>query len=247
LRGVVALFVILSLAACSATGNREIYMEPVSVQTLEYYPFQVKGYQNTYPKRVIVVAAVTDARDFKDVSGVSHEPEGGRPAIGVIRDESGKIDQRLYGPALEPLFQNAIAQAAREAGMMAAVTPLASKQALAARNADYIVEAKITRCWVNKHRGPDNQAGPTWFAAADVTLDAAVYKPPFAVPFWQGQSSATYDDPQLAPAGSAPEDQTELYDQPGQVLSVALTRAVAGIFKRDNLRTLIVQDSQPAH
>jgi len=28
---------------------------------------------------------------------------------------------------------------------------------------------------------------------------------------------------------------------------VAATRAVAGIFKRDNLRTLITQDSQPQH
>lgn len=247
LRAVAAMLLALWMAACSTTSQRQIYMEPTSVQTVEYYPFQVKGYQRTYPKRVIVVAAVIDARDFKDVSGVSHEPDNGHPAVGVIRDESGKIDQRLYGPPLEPLVQNAIARAASEAGMMAASTPLPLKQALGARNADYILEAKITRCWVTKHRGPDNQAGPTWFAAADVTLDAAIYKPPFNVPFWQGESAANYSDPPAPAAGAAPEDETEIYDQPGQVLSVALTRAVAGIFKRDNLHTLIVEDSQLAH
>jgi hypothetical protein len=246
LRAVTAIVLTQWLAGCS-TANQQIYMEPTSVQTVEYYPFQVKGYQKTYLKRAIVVAAVIDARDFKDLSGVSHEPDNGHPAIGLIRDQSGKIDQRLYGPPLEPLVQKAIAEAASEAGMISTSTSLPLKQALAARNADYILEAKITRFWVSKHRGSDNQAGPTWFAAAEVTLETTIYKPPFDVPFWQGESAANYSDPEAPAAGSAPEDQTEIYDQPGQVLSVALTRAVAGIFKRDNLRTLIAEDSQSAH
>ena len=63
----------------------------------------------------------------------------------------------------------------------------------------------------------------------------------------QGDSDAAYDDPPLSANTGNPEDETEIYDQPGQVLSVALTRAVAGIFKRNDLRTLISQDSLPQH
>jgi len=119
------------------------------------------------------------------------------------------------------------------------------KRALAERPAEYLVEAKIARFWVDKHRGRDNAAGPTWSASAEVALDVVVYKSPFDVPFWQGESDATYDDPPAPVAGTAPEDETEIYDDPGQVLSVALTRAAAGIFKRDDLRTLIIEDSPP--
>jgi len=222
-------------------------MEPASIQTLEYYPFQVKGYQNTYPKRRIAVIPTLDQRDFRDSAGVGHASYRGHPAIGVILDQSGKIDQRLYGPALEPLVQNAIARAAQEAGMISSTSALTLQQALAGRNADYVLEASIKRCWVNKHRGPDNQAGVTWAAAADVALDVSIYKPPFQVAFWQGESVSNYNDPPLPAAGAIPEDGTEIYDQPGQVLSVALTRAIAGIFKRDSLHVLIVQDSPPAH
>jgi len=73
----------------------------------------------------------------------------------------------------------------------------------------------------------------------------AIYKPPFPVPFWQSSSAAEYNDPPTPAAGARPEDETEIYDQPGEVLSVALTRAVAGIFRRDDLRTLVLQDVIP--
>jgi hypothetical protein len=244
---VAAGFALLWLAGCSSIRQRQVYMEPASTQALEYYPFQVKGYQNTYPKKRLVVVPVLDQRDFKDAAGVGHEPYKGEPAIGVILDQSGKIDQRLYGPPLEPLVQNAVARAAQEAGMFSSTTVITLKQTLAAHNSDYVLLATITRCWVNKHRGPDNQSGVTWFAAADVALQVAIYKPPFGVPFWQGESVSNYSDPPAPTAGSSPEDETEIYDQPGQVLSVALTRAVAGIFKRDDLHTLILQDSHLVH
>jgi hypothetical protein len=246
-RSIAAAFALLSLAGCSSIRQRQVYMEPASTQTLEYYPFQVKGYQNTYPKKRLVVVPVFDQRDFKDAAGVGHEPYKSQPAIGVILDQSGKIDQRLYGPALEPLVQNAVARAAQETGMFSSTTVLTLKQTLAARNSDYVLMATITRCWVNKHRGPDNQSGVTWLAAADVALQVAIYKPPFGVPFWQGESVSNYSDPPAPAAGASPEDETEIYDQPGQVLSVALTRAVAGIFKRDDLHTLILQDSHLVH
>jgi len=233
------------ISACATTSER---MEPLtSTQALQYYPFQVKGYQNTYPKRRVMVLAASDARDFKDISGAAHMPDNGNPAIGVIRDKSGEIIQRLYGPALESLVQQSITQAAQEAGMISSSSDLPLKEALDSRQAQYLITAKIARFWVDKHRGPDDAAGPTWSATAEVALDVIVYKTPFEVPFWQGESDATYDDPPAPVAGIAPEDETEIYDDPGQVLSVGLTRAVAGIFKRDDLHTLITEDSPLPH
>jgi hypothetical protein len=238
---IVATFSLAFLSACSSTTAQ---MEPLqSTQALQYYPFQVKGYQNSYPKRRVMVLAVDDMRDFKDTSGAAHSPDRGNPAIGVVRDKSGEIVQRLYGPALEPLVQQSITQAAQEAGMISDSSNVPLKEALSLRQSQYVIAAKIARFWVDKHRGPDSGGGATWSATAEVALDVVVYKPPFEVPFWQGESDATYDDPPAPVAGSAPEDETEIYDDPGQVLSVGLTRAVAGIFKRDDLHTLITEDS----
>jgi hypothetical protein len=231
--------------ACASTTER---MEPLkSLQTVQYYPFLVKGYENTYPKRRVMVIPPTDARDFKDISGAAHSPDNGNPAVGVIRDKSGEILQRLYGPALEPLVQQSITQAAQEAGMLSSSSALPLKVALNSGQAQYVIQSKIARFWVDKHRGMDTAAGPTSSASAEVTLDVVVYKAPFEVPFWQGESEASYDDPPAPVAGVAPEDATEIYDDPGQVLSVGLTRSVAGIFRRDDLHTLMTEDSPPAH
>lgn len=237
---------VLLLTLASACASTTEQMEPLkSVQALQYYPFLVKGYENTYPNRRVMVLSATDARDFKDNSGAAHETENGNPAIGVIRDRTGEIIQRLYGPALQPLVQQAIAQAAKEAGMSSFSSNMGVREALSSRQAQYVIASKIARLWVDKHRGPDNAAGPTWSATADVALDVVIYKVPFDVPFWQGESSATYDDPPAPVAGAAPEDETEIYDDPGEVLSVGLTRATAGIFKRDDLHTLLTEDSSP--
>jgi hypothetical protein len=238
--GLAALCVLALLSGCAT--QRE-YMEPVSIQTVEYYPFQVKGYENTYPKRRILIVTPVDARDFKDVAGINHDPYQDHPSIGVVLDQTGKIDQHIYGTDLNTLFRDAIAKAANEAGMVSSTSSQALPDALKARGNDYVLAAKLSRCWVVKHRGSDNPAGPTWFTSADVAIQVAIYKPPFAIPFWQDESSANYSDPPTAAAGLPPEDQTEIYDEPGQVLSVAMTRAVAGIFKRDSLHELIVEDS----
>ncbi len=232
-------------SSCASTSER---MEPLSsVQTLQYYPYLVKGYENTYPKRRVMVLSAVDARDFKDNSGAAHTANNGNPAIGVVRDKSGEILQRLYGPRLEPLVQDSIAQAAREAGMMSFTSNVPLREALSSRQAEYVIYPKIARFWVDKHRGPDNPGGATWFATAEVALDVVVYKAPFDVPFWQGESDTTYDDPPPPVAGVVPQDETEIYDDPGQVLSVGLTRAAAGIFKRQDLRTLIAEDSVTPH
>ncbi len=70
-----AIVAALVLAACATTVQQEIAQEPpVAVETLAYYPFQVKGYQNSYPRRRILVLMPVDARDFKDANGQSHDP-----------------------------------------------------------------------------------------------------------------------------------------------------------------------------
>lgn len=62
------------------------------------------------------------------------------------------------------------------------------------------------------------------------------------MPFWQGTSSSLYNDPPIGSFGLGPEDEAGVYDNPGEVLSVALTRAVAGIFQHEDFRTLVSQD-----
>jgi hypothetical protein len=237
----------LLLAGCATTNEREnLGLPPVSVQTLQYYPFLVKGYQKSYPNKHIVVLTAADARLFHDAGKVNHEPYQGHPAVGVVLDRGGVVAEQLYGPELGPLMRDAIAQSAKEAGMTSATSPQGLTDALKMRGADYVLVAKINGLWVVKQRGASSESGPEWFSAADATLDVTIYKPPFAVPFWQGPSAADYNDPPKPVAGAAPEDETEIYDQPGEVLSVALTRAVAGIFQRDDLHTLVQQDAIPA-
>jgi hypothetical protein len=237
---------LLVLAGCATTDHETLGLPPVSVQALEYYPFQVKGYQNTFPNKHIVVLTAADARSFKEAGSVNHEPYQGHPAIGVVLDRHGQVAQQLYGSELGPMLCDAIAQSAREAGMNSSTSPQALKDVLKTRGADYVLMPKLTGLWVVKQRGASSEGGPVWFSAADVTLNVTIYKPPFAVPFWQGSSPAEYNDPPKPAAGAQPEDETEIYDQPGEVLSVALTRAVAGIFRREDLHTLVQQDAIPA-
>jgi len=242
-RAAFACLMLLLLAGCATANHDNLGIPPASIQKLQYYPFQVKGYQKGFPAKHIVVLSAADARSFKDAGSVNHEPYQEHPAIGVILDRHGQVAQQLYGPDLAPLLRDAIAQSALEAGMTSSTSPQTLKDALKARGADYVLTARVTGLWVVKQRGTGNEGGPTWFSAADVALDITIYKPPFAVPFWQGSSAAEYNDPPKPAAGARIEDETEIYDQPGEVLSVALTRAVAGIFQRDDLHTLVLQDT----
>jgi hypothetical protein len=238
--------VLLLLAGCATTYHENLGISPVSIQTLQYYPFLVKGYQKTFPNKHIVILTSADVRSFMEAGSVNHEPYQGHPAIGVVLDRHGVVAQQLYGPDLGPLLREAIAQSAREAGMSSSTSPAALKDALNARGADYVLVANVTGLWVVKQRGTTSEDGPSWFSAAGVALYVMIYKPPFAVPFWQEPIAAEYNDPPKPVAGASPEDETEIYDQPGEVLSVALTRAVAGIFQRDDLHTLVQQDAIPA-
>lgn len=237
------------LAGCATTVQQQIAkMPPTSVQELSYYPFQVKGYQNSYPHKSILVLMPVDARDFKDAVGQSHKPLAGNPATGVILGPNGAAVQRIYSQPLPPLVQEAIVKSAEEAGLAARPSHATLDAALKEVGEDYILTSKITGCWAKKHTGTYPGSGgsqsPVWFTTADVSLDVTIYKPPFDVPFWQGVSSDTYNDPP-ADNGSGRGDEIPIYATPGQVLSVALTRAVAGIFKREALHSLMLQDTIP--
>ncbi|HEY6395139.1 MAG TPA: hypothetical protein VIX12_06945 [Candidatus Binataceae bacterium] len=231
----------LAIAGCAAIGTSTQSSES-SVQTLEYYPFQVKGYQNSYPHRSMLVLVTDDTRDFSDAGAADHSPQDGNPAIGVVTDHAGTVYQRLYSSPLGAIVQTAIARSAGEAGLESSLSPETAYQPGKKMSADYVLASKVVRCWVRKRVGADGRYGPVSATAATFSLDVTVYKPPFRVPFWEGKSQSTYDDPPVGSFGLGPEDEAGIYDEPGQVLSVALTRAVAGIFSRPELHTLIDED-----
>jgi hypothetical protein len=239
----------LWLVGCAPSIYRSGAAEP-KVQNVEYYPYQVKGYQNSYPRRRILILMPVDAHQptatTTGAAAAAMTPYQGNVAIGVTEDSSGRPIQKLYSAQIAPLVQNAIKQAATEAGLIATTSPDAVYNRAKNLKEDYVLESRIVRCWVDKRPGPGGEAGPAWFSAAEFALEVTIYKPPFSVPFWQGRSGSNYDDPPMDSNAISPEDETAIYDQPVQVLSVAMTRAVAGIFNRTELYTLVNDDQIPA-
>ncbi len=232
----------LLLAGCSTVneGGGTAAAPTTSTQTLEYYPYQVKGYQNSYPKKTIEILMPADARDSTGAA-----PLNGNPAIGVVVDQSSNVTERLYSSPLGPTVQQAIGRSADEAGMSATSSPdVIYKPGV--KNTEYVLESKIRRCWVKKSR-LSGQDGPIWRTVADFVLDISIYKPPFSVPFWTGTTNDTYYDPPVGSFGLGSEDEAGIYDEPGQVLSVALTRSVAAIFQRQDLRNLMLEDDIKSH
>jgi hypothetical protein len=233
----------LALAGCATVGLAPTpRLAATSHQKLEYYPFQVKGYQSSYPHRDVLVLTPVDDREFTDARTDDHAPLGADPAIGIVLNQQGNIIQRLYSDPLPGIVQGAIARSAEEAGMTAKTSPDTQYQAGQKLDDDYVIASRITRGWVIKRRGADGRYGPVWATAANLALEVTVYKPPFSVPFWKGTTNSNYNDPPVGSFGLGPEDEAGIYDEPGQVLSVALTRAVAGIFERPDFRTLVMQD-----
>src|SRR5271166_2696728 len=106
------------LSGCATVGGGAPAPVTTSTQTLEYYPYQVKGYQNSYPKKTIVILVPADARD---VTG-NAAPLNGNPAIGVITDANGSVTERMYSTPLGPIVQGAIGRSADEAGMIASAS-----------------------------------------------------------------------------------------------------------------------------
>lgn len=228
---------LLLLAGGCATRQSSVETPATSIQIVEYFPYLVKGYEGSFPRKRMIVLPAVEARPAQERGAELN----GHPAIGVIQNQDNQIIERLYGPGISGLVQGAVVHAANEAGMSATAGTLPLQAALNARNADYVTVVRVLHAWVIKRRRPDTPQGKMWAAAAVVALDVTIYKPPFSIPFWQGIITASFDDP--PPLNGALGDQTELYDQPGQVLSVALTRAAAGVFTRDDLRTLVRQDT----
>lgn len=233
------------LAGCStlSRGGGAAPVPTTSVQALQYYPYQVKGYQNSYPRKTIQILMPADARDVADVGA----PLNGNPAIGVVQDESGNITGRLYSAPLGPILQAAIGRSAQEAGLSASPSSAVTYKPGVGNTAEYVLESKLRRCWVKKSRGASGQYGPIWRTVADIALDITIYKPPFSVPFWSGSTNDTYYDPPVGSFGLGSEDEAGIYDDPGEVLSVALTRSVAAIFQRQDLRNLMLEDDMKSH
>jgi hypothetical protein len=233
------------LAGCSTVneGGGTAAAPTTSVQTLEYYQYQVKGYQNSYPKKTILILTPVDVREATGNAA----PLNGNPAIGIVNDESGSVTEHLYSSPLGPIFQAAIGRSAQEAGLIASASPDVAYKRGVRNNTEYVLESKIRRCWVKKARATTGQNGPVWRTMADVSIDVIIYKPPFKVPFWTGTSNDTYFDPPVGSFGLGSEDEAGIYDEPGQVLSVALTRSVAGIFQRPDLRNLMLEDDIKSH
>jgi hypothetical protein len=223
---------------CATTGGGASAPVTNSTQKLEYYPYQVKGYQNSYPRKTILILMTADARDTSGDAA----PLDGNPAIGTVTGESGNLAERLYSAPLGPIVQGAIGHAADEAGMSATPSAQTAYKPGVPEPTEYVLESKIKRCWVKKSRSTNGQYGPVWRTAADFSIDVAIYKPPFSVPFWTGSTNDTYYDPPVGSFGLGPEDEAGIYDEPGEVLSVALTRAVAAIFQRQDLRNLVLED-----
>ncbi len=237
----ISLALAAAIVGCATLGGNAPGPPPTTMQTIDYYPHLVKGYQNSYPARRVLILMPMDDRAFKDPAERDHEPLNGNPAIGTTLDQNAEVIQRIFAVPLAPVVQKALEQAAEEAGLV----PLNSDQtvyaAVAKLGEDYVLETRIVRCWVQKQRGPNTRYGPTWLTSAHFTIDATLYKPPFHAAFWSGRSPAGYEDPPLT-SSARMDNETGIYDEPGQVLSIALTRSVAGVFKDATLRELISAD-----
>ncbi len=123
MRSASVLLLLTSIAAvwgCGTATNEGAAGQPSSsVQTLEYYPELIKGYQNSYPTKRVLVLASVDAREFNDPTATIHAPEQGNPAIGVVLDANGSVTERLYTPPFLTVVRKAIKKSAEEAGKYA--------------------------------------------------------------------------------------------------------------------------------
>src|SRR5258708_10675309 len=144
----------VTLTSCATVGMGNTPVPATtSVQTIEYYPYLVKGYQNSFPHRSILILLPTDARNMGETGVSDTAPLNGNPAIGVAVDKDGNVTQRLYAPPLGPILQNAIARSGAEA-VLTAFSSIDSAYKSGVRNANaYVLESKITKCWVKKTHG----------------------------------------------------------------------------------------------
>lgn len=244
-RSVLALSIcVFVFAGCAALAPQTSGVPEASVEHLEYYAGEVKGYGNTYPGARILLLLPVDGHwhpSFTKPEGVPLESA----EIGVVSDSTGTVVQEIYTPPIQPLVQKALVQSGKEAGMISRTSSETLEEALHDLKQDYVLVSKITRCWVAKRQGLADsfltQRREIWETRADFGLEVEIYKPPFHAPFWRGSKAVTYYDPPVA-QGIQLEDSVAIFDHPGEVLSVAMTRTVAGIFASEELRNLVAED-----
>jgi hypothetical protein len=237
-----ALATAVGLSGCaSAQGQRSQTLAP-AVEKITYYPSFVKGYQGTYPKRRVLVLTPIEARPPETGEGNGRPPQGAPSQVGVVLGRLGQVRQRLYSKPLVSIVEAALVQAAEEAGLAAQASTESLSTALQKTDQDYLLVSRITRCWVVRRPNPDPYGGAPWLTKATFALDVDLYKPPFKVAFWQGTATNTYRDPAQSYPFLGASTEVSIYDDPAQVMSVALTRAVAGVFSRPALQALITQD-----
>ncbi|HLH75547.1 MAG TPA: hypothetical protein VKV28_01955 [Candidatus Binataceae bacterium] len=227
---------LICAAACSTVLPPEL-AQPVSHQKLTYYPGLVKGFEHSYPPRTMLVLPVIDNCL---ANAPSDGAANGEHQVGVTTDGQGNVLQRLYLGPIAAQVQSALVAAADEAGLRARPSDRPGYDGQSAA-ADYVVQSEVTQCSLKKNRINVGDLGPNWQTVANFSLSVTIYKPPFRIPFWQGSSAQTYTDPPDTGSG-LDEDAAQIYDQPGQVLSVAFTRGVEGIFARPDLHELISDD-----
>ena len=248
----VSIVAIALVSGCASENNQTgqggaaASLGTTGIEKIEYYPSLVMGYQNSYPRRTITILTPIIAPDIGNIPPAQAVPLNGNPMIGQVVDQNGSVTERLYTGPLAVTVQNAIARSAEEAGMVASASGDTVYRTGALKSQDYVLASEIKRCWVRKSKAADGHAG-VWHSQADFELDVTIYKPPFSVPFWKGSSEDTYYDPPVGSFALGPEDEAGVYDFPGQVLSVALTRGVAGIFEKQDLRNLILEDDIQHH
>jgi hypothetical protein len=218
-------------------------MPNASVESIQYYPRFVKGYEDSFPLRPIMVLLPVDQREFPGRWSRDHQPLNGDPAIGAVLDAKGDVIKKLYSKPFLDLVQKALGHAAAEAGM----TPVFSNQTsyesvLPSSPPAYVLASRVTRCWVERKLDPNGNGPGVWRSWAEFDLEATVYRVPYRVPFWQTKSVSVFYDPPPDTFDPGLASETALYETSGEVLSVALTRAVAGIFNHYQLRNLIAQD-----
>ena len=128
----------------------------------------------------------------------------------------------MYSTPLGPIVQGAIGRSADEAGMTASSSSETDYKPSIKNTTEYVLASKIRRCWAKKAPGPSSQYGPGLaddggFRAGRFDLQAAVQR---AVLDREHQRYLRRSAGGVVRLGS--EDEAGIYDEPGEVLSVAL-------------------------
>ncbi len=154
-------------------------------------------------------------------------------------------------PDLPHLVQNTLAQHFTEAGFMVVKAPgkPAKIAASTEKRPDYVLESEIKKfslialeryrevevnAHVSSHMINVRVRGP---ARADVTLGLQLSQWPAGPVLWQGEVSNTVNDPPL-------DDSVFLYGTPGEIMTMAMSRAVGSILVTQSLQDVLLTRSE---